>query len=78
MIKLKTEQVSATEFKATCLKMLEELGPQGVIVTKRGRPIAKVTPVAAVDNSGLIGCLKGKIKITGDIFSTGRRWNAQS
>ena len=27
--------VTATEFKAKCLKILDELGPQGIVVTKR-------------------------------------------
>ncbi|HUY14368.1 MAG TPA: type II toxin-antitoxin system prevent-host-death family antitoxin [Terriglobia bacterium] len=77
-MKVKAEQITATEFKARCLKMLDELGPQGVIVTKRGRPVARVVPILAVDNSGLIGCLKGRIKVNGQIFSTGVKWNAQS
>ncbi len=77
-MKVKAEQITASEFKARCLRMLDELGPQGVIVTKRGRPVARVTPIIAVDNSGLIGCLKGKIKVNGEIFSTGIKWNAQS
>jgi len=29
-------------------------------------------------SSNLIGALKGKIKIKGNLFSTGQRWNAQS
>jgi len=70
--------ITATEFKAKCLKILDELGPQGILVTKRGRPVARVIPASAVDNSKLYGCLKGKIKIKGNIFSTGSRWDAQS
>ena len=77
-MKVKAEQITATEFKARCLRMLDELGPQGVIVTKRGRPVARVIPVMTADNSGLIGCLKGKIKVKGQIFTTGVKWNAQS
>jgi prevent-host-death family protein len=72
------ETMSATEFKAKCLKILDELGPQGIVVTKRGQPVAKVTPIHPVDNSKLIGSMKGKVVIRGDIFSTGVKWNAQS
>ncbi len=70
--------LSATEFKAKCLKILDELGPQGVIVTKRGEPVAKIMPVRSAGSADLIGCMKGKIKIKGNIFSTGRKWNAES
>ena len=74
-----TEHIlSATEFKAKCLRILDELDSQGVVITKRGQPVAKLTPVPKVDNSQLIGSLKGKVIIKGDIFSTGRKWNAQS
>jgi prevent-host-death family protein len=68
----------AAEFKAKCLRILDELGPDGIVITKRGRPVAKVLPAIAVDNQKLIGSMKGKIQIRGDIFSTGVQWNAES
>jgi prevent-host-death family protein len=68
----------AAEFKAKCLRILDELEPEGIVITKRGRPVAKVLPAAAVDNHKLIGSMKGKIQIKGDIFSTGVQWNAES
>jgi len=71
-------QIGATEFKAKCLKILDELGSQGIVITKRGRPVAKLMPLHVVDNTKLIGSMKGKVVINGDIFSTGRKWNAQS
>jgi antitoxin (DNA-binding transcriptional repressor) of toxin-antitoxin stability system len=74
----KAKTVTVTEFKAKCLKMLEELDPQGIIVTKHGQPIAKVLPLQRAKFEELYGCMKGKIKIKGDIFSTGVKWNAES
>ena len=71
------KEISATEFKAKCLRILDELEPQGVVITKRGQPVAKVTPLHTTDNSQWIGSLKGRVTIKGDIFSTGRKWNAQ-
>jgi prevent-host-death family protein len=70
--------VSATEFKAKCLKILDELESEGIVITKRGLPVAKLTPLHDVDNSKLIGSMKGKVIIKRNIFSTGRKWNAQS
>ena len=70
--------IAASEFKAKCLKILERLNPPGLIITKKGRPIAKVIPIPLEDNLKLVGSMKGKIKIKGDLFSTGIKWNAQS
>jgi prevent-host-death family protein len=77
-MKVKRNIISATEFKAKCLKILDELGAEGIVVTKRGRPVARVTPVGSVDNSRLIGSMKGHVTVKGSILSTGRKWNAQS
>lgn len=77
-MKTKQKVLTATEFKARCLRILENLGTSGIIVTKRGRPVAKVIPIGSIDNSKLIGLMKGKVIVRGNIFSTGRKWNAQS
>lgn len=41
------QEISASEFKATCLKLLDDVAATGaeVVVTKRGKPVAKVVPV---------------------------------
>lgn len=41
------QEISASEFKATCLKLLDRVAETGaeVVVTKRGKPVAKVVPV---------------------------------
>jgi antitoxin (DNA-binding transcriptional repressor) of toxin-antitoxin stability system len=74
----KGKTITATEFKAKCLRILDELEPQGVVILKRGRPVARVTPLSGRRNRKLIGLMKGEIAIKGDIFSTGVKWNAQS
>ena len=77
-MKIKGRTFTATEFKAKCLRILDDLEPQGIIILKRGRPVAKVMPISTRQNEKLIGSMKGKIVIAGDIFSTGVKWNAQS
>lgn len=77
-MKTKAKTLSASEFKVKCLRILDELEPQGIIVTKRGRPVARVTPINSVNNQKLIGSMKGKVIIKGDLFSTGVKWNAES
>jgi antitoxin (DNA-binding transcriptional repressor) of toxin-antitoxin stability system len=70
--------VDLTEFKARCLELLEQLVPAGILLTKDGRPLAKIVPVAPVNNEPLIGSMKDEITIHGDIFSTDIQWDAQS
>jgi prevent-host-death family protein len=69
------KEIGAAKFKEQCLALLDNLDADGLIITKRGKPVARVIPYQAQD-SDLIGILKGKIKIKGDIFTTGLRWDA--
>jgi len=69
--------IGAAQFKEKCLALLDEVGPEGVIITKHGRPVAKLIPMGG-ESADLIGCLKGRIQIRGDVFSTGARWDAES
>ena len=71
------EQFSASKFKEQCLALLDNLQPEGIVVTKHGKPVARVIPVST-DCASLIGSLKGRIKVKGDILTTGIRWNAES
>jgi antitoxin (DNA-binding transcriptional repressor) of toxin-antitoxin stability system len=56
--------------------LLDRVGPEGIVITKHGKPVAKLLPMS-VDSAGLIGSLKGKLSIKGDVFSTGIRWDAE-
>ena len=69
--------MGAAKFKAQCLAVLDEVDEDGIVITKHGKPVAKLIPIAR-DSGSLIGALKGKIRINGDILSTGLRWDAQS
>ena len=69
--------VPAARFKAQCLSLLDRVGPDGIVITKHGKPVAKLIPIG-VDSAALIGSLKGKLTIKGDILSTGLRWDADS
>ena len=69
--------VPAAQFKAQCLSLLDRVGPDGIVITKHGKPVAKLIPIG-VDSAALIGSLKGRLTIKGTILSTGLRWDAQS
>jgi len=71
------KEIAAAKFKEHVLSILDEVDEEGIIITKRDKPVAKLSPIRA-ESASLIGSLKGKIKIKGDILSTGARWDAQS
>jgi prevent-host-death family protein len=70
------KQIAAARFKAQCLSLLDEVDPDGIVITKRGKPVAKLIPIGA-ESASLIGSLADKLKIRGGVLSTGVRWNAQ-
>jgi prevent-host-death family protein len=69
--------IGAAKFKEQCLALLEGLDDEGITITKHGKPVAHLIPHAQ-ESASLIGSLKGKIVITGDLMSTGESWHAQS
>ena len=72
---MKTMQ--ASKFKEQCLSLLDKVTPEGIIITKRGKEVAKLIPIES-QSSPLIGSLKGKIAVKGNILNTGSKWDAQS
>ena len=73
------QTLPASEFKARCLEVMDRVAETGepVVVTKRGKPVAKL--VAWERASGeLLGSLRGKVVVKGDITSTKVRWDAES
>ena len=69
--------VPAAKFKEQCLALLDSVDPDGIIITKHGKPVAKLIPVHT-DSAKLIGSFKGKIKIKENILTTGVKWDAES
>ena len=66
----------AGKFKDRCLKTLDEVArtKSVVVITKRGRPVARLVPCAPdAPGRGLAGSV---LKEAGDPFSTGERWDA--
>ena len=71
------EQINASKFKEQCLALLDNLDPEGIVITKHGKPVARLIP-ASSDCADLIGSMKGKIRVQSDILSTGLKWDAES
>ena len=62
--------IKASEFKAKCLKIMDEVAATGepVIITKNGVPITQLIPAKRRPET-LFGALKGSILYMGDIIS---------
>jgi prevent-host-death family protein len=66
--------VPAGEFKVHCLALLDRVAESGVelVVTKRGKPVARLVPVAPPPG------LRGSILWQGDVLSPiGEAWEAE-
>lgn len=74
--------IPAGEFKAKCLQLMDKVARTGeaIVITKRGRPVAKlVPPDAPQPHAPLFGYMAGTAEIRGDIIETPRHeWSALS
>jgi prevent-host-death family protein len=72
-------EIPAGEFKARCLKLMDEVQAtrRPLVITKRGKPVAKLVPVED-EVPSLFGRLKGTVTIHGDIISPIEQdWHAE-
>jgi prevent-host-death family protein len=75
---MKARTVPATEFKNSCLKLMEDVRRHRapLTVTKRGKPYVRVIPVSEPARSrSLLGTIVREAK---GIFSTGETWEADN
>lgn len=68
--------IPATEFKAKCLSLLDQVSErhETVLISKRGVPIAKLVPLD--ESVGLAGCMTVLTEDDEALFSTGESWEA--
>lgn len=75
-------KIAAGEFKAKCLRLMDHVQQSGeeIIITKRGKPIAKLVPVQeqAKPPKFVLGYMKGTVEILGDIVGPDFEvWNGE-
>ena len=60
--------ISAAEFKARCLTLMDDVSStrETIMITKRGKPVAKLVP-AGKEQREFIGRLKDVIEIVGEL-----------
>jgi prevent-host-death family protein len=73
--------VPAGEFKAKCLKMMDDVQKRHmrITVTKHGKPVVDVVPVDTPSRKGAFGILAGTATINGDIVGPlNEAWEADA
>jgi antitoxin (DNA-binding transcriptional repressor) of toxin-antitoxin stability system len=72
------ETMNISEFRETCLTLVDQLPAEGIVITRRGSPVAKILPIRET-NADLIGILEGCLQANpnDDLFTTGRGWEAE-
>ncbi len=71
--------ITVTEFKAKCLNLLNEkqLQKENIIITKYGKPVAKLTSFEKSDVVAF-GWMRDTCEIIGDIESVARGWDIKN
>lgn len=61
--------VPATRFKAQCLKLMDRVaeGRETYVITKRGKPVAKLVPADPPRKKSIFGCMADQMEIVGDL-----------
>ena len=72
------KSIPAGKFKDVCLKTLDDVAKTKtpIIITKRGRPVAKLVPYIKPLPRGSLA--RSVLKEAGDVFSTGEKWDADA
>ena len=74
--------VIISEFKAKCIAILKEAQRtrEPVVVTRRGKPLARIEPIIEGAPLRQLGAQRGRMRITGDIVQndTGQDWEMLS
>jgi prevent-host-death family protein len=72
--------IPAGKFKAQCLSLLDQVrrSHQVIIITKRGKPVARLVPLDVEKPRKLFGCFAGHVVEEGDIIGpTAESWEAE-
>jgi prevent-host-death family protein len=65
-------EIAAGQFKAQCLQLMDQVKQthEEIVITKHGRPVAKLVPVEDEYSSSFIGYMKGSVVVCGDIIAS--------
>jgi prevent-host-death family protein len=65
------QRIPAGEFKQHCLRLLDEVAESGepIVITKRGRPIARLGPVGSERHEDWRGVMSERGRVLGDLVA---------
>ena len=69
--------IGVAKFKENCLSLFDKLDAEGLVVTKHGKPVARIIPFPDTP-SKLIGSLEKQLTIHGDVMSTNVEWDSDA
>jgi len=71
--------ISVTQFKATCLGVIDQVQREKsrVTITRHGKPAAELIPISASSPGKLFGRSKDSTVILGDLLGTEENWDAE-
>ena len=73
--------VSAADFKTRCLQLMDQVQRERteVVVTRYGRPVARLVPYEPAEAVSPFGVLRGTVTFHGDVVEpTGEAWEADA
>ncbi len=63
-------RLSAAEFKAKCLKLMDHVNNyhEEIVITKHGKPVAKLIPFSLKPSKSIFGYMKDSVQVNDDII----------
>ena len=82
MVQIDMREIAISQFKATCLAVLEDVRRtrRPIRVTRFGKPVAEVIPPGVAPKESWLGCMRDSLEISGDIVEPVRafdRWTVR-
>lgn len=74
-------KLSAAEFKSKCLKIMDDVNTthEEVVITKHGKPVAKLVPYSEKPSKSFFGYMKNSVQISDDIIEPiNESWDAET
>jgi antitoxin (DNA-binding transcriptional repressor) of toxin-antitoxin stability system len=70
------KEIPAAQIRLHRLAMLDGVDPEGIRITKHGKPVAMPMPTKT-KSARLIGSMRNRITIKGEILRTNLKWDAE-
>ncbi len=74
-------EMPAGQFKAKCLRLMDQVRRthEAVVITKFGKPVAKLVPIEERSRKLPFGFLQDSVMVRGNIVApTGEKWHADA